>query len=169
MQSYWSSIKPAFTCATASITTSRLPSWRPGAVFELHLDGPEELTRPLLLEAGGHRFQRIPPTERRGRVQTSTITVSAFELFPEQQYKLLDRDIKIFATTAGGPGGQHQRPSPQSLCGTSRPALRLVHQNDVSIKTNASLGLFWRLVLPISASGNIRTTKMKPGRFKSAR
>ncbi len=108
MQSCWSLIRLVFICATASTTTSRLPSRRPGAVFELYLDGREDLIRPLLFEAGGHRFQRVPPTERRGRVQTSTITVSAFEILPEQQYKLRDQDIKIFTTTAGGPGGQHQ-------------------------------------------------------------
>lgn len=30
-------------------------------------------------ESGGHRIQRIPPTEKRGRVHTSTVTVSVLE------------------------------------------------------------------------------------------
>ncbi len=30
-------------------------------------------------EAGGHRWQRVPPTERRGRTHTSTITVAVLE------------------------------------------------------------------------------------------
>ena len=30
-------------------------------------------------ESGGHRFQRIPPTERGGRVHTSSITVSVLK------------------------------------------------------------------------------------------
>ena len=34
-------------------------------------------------EAGGHRWQRIPPTEKRGRVQTSTVTVAV--LAPEKE------------------------------------------------------------------------------------
>lgn len=81
---------------------------RQGAVFDLSIEGADSLVRPLLTEAGGHRFQRIPPTERRGRVQSSSTTVSVFEILSEQEFKLLDRDIKIFTTTAGGPGGQHQ-------------------------------------------------------------
>lgn len=62
----------------------------------------------MLSEAGGHRYQRIPPTERKGRVQTSTVTVSAIEVLAEESYCLQERDIKVFTTTAGGPGGQHQ-------------------------------------------------------------
>jgi len=66
-------------------------------------------------ESGGHRWQRIPPTERRGRVQTSTITVAVFvggngshstrrdigELPPR-------RDVEETAYRASGPGGQHR-------------------------------------------------------------
>jgi len=33
----------------------------------------------LLNEAGGHRVQRVPPTERRGRVHTSTVTVAVLQ------------------------------------------------------------------------------------------
>ena len=29
-------------------------------------------------EAGGHRWQRVPPTEKKGRVYSSTITVLSF-------------------------------------------------------------------------------------------
>ena len=50
----------------------------------------------------------MPPTERKGRVHTSTVTVSALEVMPESRYRLRDQDIKVFTTTAGGPGGQHQ-------------------------------------------------------------
>ena len=87
---------------------SRLLPKRHGAVFELFLEGSDALLRPLLKEAGAHKWQRIPPTERKGRVQTSTVTVAVFEVLPEQQYTLRDQDIRIITTTAGGPGGQHQ-------------------------------------------------------------
>lgn len=72
------------------------------------MEGEEGAVRPLLTEAGGHRWQRVPPTERKGRVQTSTVTVSVVELLLGQQFTLRDQDIKVFTTTAGGPGGQHQ-------------------------------------------------------------
>lgn len=59
-------------------------------------------------ESGGHRWQRVPPTERRGRVHTSTVTVAAFPLVEQSAYKLRDNDIEIFTTMEGGPGGQHR-------------------------------------------------------------
>lgn len=71
--------------------------------------GGEELSvRRLLREAGGHRWQRIPPTERSGRVHTSTVTVAVFEMKEQSQFKLKDADIKIFTTMDSGPGGQNR-------------------------------------------------------------
>lgn len=59
-------------------------------------------------ESGGHRFQRIPPTEKRGRVHTSTVTVAAFEIKEVSQWKLREDDITVFTTKDSGPGGQHR-------------------------------------------------------------
>lgn len=58
-------------------------------------------------EAGGHRWQRVPPSERRGRVHTSTVTVAVFEALPEARFTLDERDIEVFTARASGPGGQH--------------------------------------------------------------
>lgn len=64
--------------------------------------------RRLLREAGGHRWQRIPPTERSGRVHTSTVTVAVFEMRERSQFALKDPDIEMFTTMDSGPGGQHR-------------------------------------------------------------
>lgn len=77
--------------------------------------------RPLLREAGGHRYQRIPPTERRGRVHTSTVTVAAFQLNDTQPLRLLDRDIDIRATRDSGPGGQHRNTTDSCIVMRHRP------------------------------------------------
>jgi len=79
-----------------------------GAAFDLFLDGANSAVTPLLLEAGGHRYQRVPPTERNGRVQTSTVTVAVFKVMSEGAYLLEDQDIRIITTKDGGPGGQHR-------------------------------------------------------------
>ena len=72
----------------------------------MSFEGAETAVRPLLQEAGGHRWQRIPPTERKGRVHTSTVTVAAFQLSDTPRFALAERDIKTFTTMDTGPGGQ---------------------------------------------------------------
>lgn len=59
-------------------------------------------------EAGGHRFQRIPPTEKRGRVQSSTITIAIMHEPDPHQFKLEDRDLEWKTTRGSGAGGQHR-------------------------------------------------------------
>lgn len=71
-------------------------------------DSSSDNISKLLLEAGGHRWQRVPPSERNGRVHTSTVTVAAFELKDEDVLLIPDSDLKIFTTKDSGPGGQHR-------------------------------------------------------------
>jgi peptide chain release factor 1 len=58
-------------------------------------------------EAGGHRFQRIPPTEKRGRVQSSTITVAVLDELAEPELVIRDEDLEWSMCRASGKGGQH--------------------------------------------------------------
>lgn len=62
-----------------------------------------------LQEAGGHRWQRIPPTEKRGRTQTSTITVSVVhsEAF-QKEIDISPKDIREVFTRGSGAGGQNR-------------------------------------------------------------
>lgn len=76
--------------------------------MNLSLSGDEVPVRRLLKEAGGHRWQRIPPTERRGRVHTSTVTIAVFEVKQRDQFVLKEADIQTFVTKDSGPGGQHR-------------------------------------------------------------
>lgn len=58
-------------------------------------------------EAGGHRWQRVPPNEKRGRVHTSTVTVVVLPE-PEPVEVVIDpRDLVISTCRASGDGGQH--------------------------------------------------------------
>lgn len=62
----------------------------------------------LRYEAGGHRWQRLPPTDKRGRIHTSTITVA---VLPERQtvdVTLLEGDIEWTYMRGTGPGGQNR-------------------------------------------------------------
>jgi len=78
---------------------------RPGHV-ELRIAGAG--ARALFeAEAGGHRWQRIPPTEKRGRVHSSTITVAVLEEVSERELVIPERDIDWDSCKASGSGGQH--------------------------------------------------------------
>jgi peptide chain release factor 1 len=57
-------------------------------------------------EPGGHRWQRVPPTEKRGRVHTSTVTVAVLAEAPAGASSIPDRDIRWTATRGSGAGGQ---------------------------------------------------------------
>lgn len=58
-------------------------------------------------ESGGHRFQRTPPTEKRGRVHSSTITVAVLREPTPTEVRIDDRDLEVTTCRAGGKGGQH--------------------------------------------------------------
>ncbi len=58
-------------------------------------------------EAGVHRVQRIPATEKRGRVHTSTATVSVLPELEDIDLHINPGDVDFEAFRAGGHGGQN--------------------------------------------------------------
>lgn len=98
--------------------TSALPSWsvfslvvvRDGPGFALLKAAGRGAARFFRGESGGHRWQRIPPTEKRGRVQTSTVTVAAIEGdgAPDARLALDPRDLEVTYYRASGKGGQNR-------------------------------------------------------------
>lgn len=58
-------------------------------------------------EAGVHRVQRIPTTEKRGRVHTSTATVSILPELEDIDLHISPDDIEFEAYRSGGHGGQN--------------------------------------------------------------
>lgn len=58
-------------------------------------------------EPGGHRIQRVPPTERKGRVHTSTVTVAVIDSKTVTQ-TIRESDLRIEWYSGTGAGGQHR-------------------------------------------------------------
>ena len=61
----------------------------------------------LKYESGVHRIQRIPTTEKSGRIHTSTSSVAILPVAEETEIEIKDSDLEISFSRAGGPGGQN--------------------------------------------------------------
>jgi peptide chain release factor 1 len=70
-------------------------------------------------ESGVHRVQRVPETEKKGRVHTSTITVAVIAEAEEVDLKIDPNDLRIDTFCAGGHGGQSVN--------TTYSAVRITH------------------------------------------
>jgi peptide chain release factor 1 len=72
----------------------------------LGLDG-EGCYRELQYESGGHRVQRVPETEAKGRIHTSAATVAVMPEPEDVEVDLKRDDYREDIFCASGPGGQH--------------------------------------------------------------
>ncbi len=61
----------------------------------------------LKFESGVHRVQRVPITEKSGRIHTSTATVAVLPEAQEIDIKIDPKDLRIDTFRASGAGGQH--------------------------------------------------------------
>ena len=57
-------------------------------------------------ESGGHRWQRVPPNERQGKVHSSTVTVAVFRDVPPTEFRIREADLTVTTCRGSGPGGQ---------------------------------------------------------------
>lgn len=67
----------------------------------------EDVFKFLKWETGVHRVQRIPATEKQGRIHTSTISVAAMPLYKRTTIELNPGDLDFETSRSGGPGGQN--------------------------------------------------------------
>jgi peptide chain release factor 1 len=67
----------------------------------------EKVYSKFKFESGVHRVQRVPLTETKGRVHTSTITVAVLPEIDPIEFKINPNDLRIDTYRASGAGGQH--------------------------------------------------------------
>jgi peptide chain release factor 1 len=73
-------------------------------IFEIKGD---DVYDKLKYEGGVHRVQRIPTTEKSGRIHTSTASVAVLPEASETEIKINPQDLRIDVLRASGPGGQY--------------------------------------------------------------
>ncbi len=75
--------------------------------------------KDLKYEMGVHRVQRVPDTEKAGRIHTSTVTVAVLPEIEETEIKIEPKDLRIDTFCSGGAGGQSVN--------TTYSAVRIIH------------------------------------------
>lgn len=86
-------------------------------IFELSGTG---VYNELQNEGGVHRVQRIPKTEKQGRVHTSTATVAVLLKPKKTEFNISPADLEISTYKSSGPGGQYVN--------KTESAVRIVHK-----------------------------------------
>lgn len=94
--------------------------WRVRDIDELtvEIDGTEAY-EALRYETGVHRVQRVPLTEKSGRIHTSTASIAALPIRAKSFIEINPSDIRMEFSRSGGAGGQNVN--------KVETAVRLVH------------------------------------------
>ena len=97
----------------------------------------------LKYESGVHRVQRIPETEKSGRIHTSTISVAVLPTPREKDIDIKPQDLRMEVYHSSGPGGQYvnKRESavrvthiPTGIVATSQSARTQVSNRENALK-----------------------------------
>src|SRR3990167_5955607 len=105
-------------------------NWQVGLIDESHIGigGYKEVIfsikgrdvyKSMKYEMGVHRVQRVPETEKAGRIHTSTVSVAVLPEIEETELVIDPKNLRIDTFMAGGKGGQSVN--------TTYSAVRIVH------------------------------------------
>ncbi len=108
-------------------------------IFKVKNGNPYRLFR---YEAGVHRVQRVPTTEKGGRVHTSTASVAVFPEPKKGKVKIKTEDLKIETCKSSGPGGQYVNKRETAVRIVHEPSgIVVTSQNERSLAQNKETAL----------------------------
>lgn len=92
-----------------------------GGIKEVQIEVKgENAYREMQFETGVHRVQRIPATEKQGRIHTSTASVAIMPIYKRTKIEINPTDLEVETSRSGGAGGQNVN--------KVETAVRLIHK-----------------------------------------
>lgn len=92
-----------------------------GGIKEVQIEMKgENVYRELQFETGVHRVQRVPATEKQGRIHTSTASVAIMPIYKRTKIEINPADLEVETSRSGGAGGQNVN--------KVETAVRLIHK-----------------------------------------
>jgi peptide chain release factor 1 len=91
------------------------------ATAEIVAPTGDDIFKLLKNESGVHRVQRVPQTEKSGRIHTSTVTIAILPKKSATELQINPQNLKIETFRSSGPGGQHMQKSDSAVRITHLP------------------------------------------------
>jgi peptide chain release factor 1 len=107
--------------------------------FKMKKNDPYSLMR---YEAGVHRVQRVPETEKGGRVHTSTASIAVLPEPKKGKITINPQDIRVETCKSSGPGGQYVNKRETAVRIVHEPSgIVVTSQNERSLQQNKETAL----------------------------
>jgi len=140
-------------------------------IFELKSarTGGGDVFSKMKYEGGVHRVQRIPKTEKVGRIHTSTASVAVLPKPKETEIKIGPNDLKIDVYKSSGPGGQYVNKRmtavrithlPSGLAVTSQTERNLQQNKENALSILGAKLLERKTIIETEKMGNRRKTQI---------
>ncbi len=125
----------------------------------------KDIYRLFMHETGVHRVQRIPATEKNGRIHTSTASVAVLPLYKKTKINIKPSDVDIEYSRSGGAGGQNVN--------KVETAVRLIHKEtgiDVRCTTERSqLGNREKAMMILSSKLQLKKDEEEAAKYSQDR
>ena len=108
-------VSKGYTFAAVAVSENTIGGYKEGS-FRIQGTGVYDVFR---FETGVHRVQRVPATEKSGRIHTSTASVAILPIRKKRTIEIDPNDIQMEFSRSGGAGGQNVN--------KVESAVRLVH------------------------------------------